>query len=116
MAAGLSGKVSAISVDVADEASLDAAVKEHDIVISLIPYTYHATVIKSAIKFEKNVVTTSYVSDAMKALEPACIEAGITVLNEVGLDPGIDHLYAVKKIDEVHKAGGQVTLARRLST
>ncbi|KAK4054746.1 saccharopine dehydrogenase (NADP+, L-glutamate-forming) [Microbotryomycetes sp. JL201] len=108
MAAGLTGNVSAISVDVANEASLDAAVKEHDLVISLIPYTYHATVIKSAIKFKKDVVTTSYVSDAMKELEPACIEAGITVLNEVGLDPGIDHLYAVKKFDEVHKAGGKV--------
>ncbi|ORY62851.1 Saccharopine dehydrogenase-domain-containing protein [Leucosporidium creatinivorum] len=104
----LSGNASAISVDVADEASLDAAVKEHDLIISLIPYTFHANVIKSAIKFKKNVVTTSYVSDAMKALEPAAIEAGITVLNEVGLDPGLDHLYAVKKISEVHAAGGKV--------
>lgn len=45
----------------------------------------------------------------MKELEPACIKAGITVLNEVGLDPGIDHLYAVKTIDEVHQAGGKVS-------
>ncbi|KAM0753556.1 saccharopine dehydrogenase [Meredithblackwellia eburnea MCA 4105] len=109
LASSLSGSATAISVDVSNEASLDAAVKEHDLIISLIPYTFHATVIKSAIKFKKNVVTTSYVSDAMKALEPDVIKAGITVLNEVGLDPGIDHLYAVKKIDEVHKAGGKIT-------
>ncbi|KAK4700898.1 spermidine synthase / saccharopine dehydrogenase (NADP+, L-glutamate-forming), partial [Phenoliferia sp. Uapishka_3] len=109
LASSLTGKATAISVDVSDEASLDAAVKEHDLIISLIPYTFHANVIKSAIKFKKNVVTTSYVSDAMKALEPEVIKAGITVLNEVGLDPGIDHLYAVKKIDEVHKAGGKIT-------
>ncbi|KAI5479463.1 hypothetical protein MNV49_003607 [Pseudohyphozyma bogoriensis] len=109
LAAQLARPASAISVDVSDEASLDAAVKEHDLVISLIPYTFHAAVIKSAIKFKKNVVTTSYVSDAMKALEPEVIKAGITVLNEVGLDPGIDHLYAVKTIDEVHQAGGKIT-------
>jgi len=97
-----------MAVDASDEASLDAAVKEHDLVISLIPYTQHANVIKSAIKFKKHVVTTSYVSDAMKALEKEAVEAGITVLNEIGLDPGIDHLYAVDMIDRVHKEGGKV--------
>ena len=58
---------------------------------------------------KKNVVTTSYVSPAMQELEPKVKEAGITVMNEIGLDPGIDHLYAVKTIEEVHKAGGKVT-------
>lgn len=99
-------------MDVSDEASLDAAVAAHDLIISLIPYTFHTNVIKSAIKFKKNVVTTSYVSDAMKELEPACIAAGITVLNEVGLDPGLDHCHAVRIIDDVHQAGGKV---RRLT-
>lgn len=79
-----------------------------DIVISLIPYTYHVTVIKSAIRKKKNVVTTSYISPAMKELEPAVKEAGITVMNEIGLDPGVDHLAAVKMIEEVHKAGGKI--------
>ena len=58
---------------------------------------------------KKNVVTTSYVSPAMQELEPQVKEAGITVMNEIGLDPGIDHLYAIKTIEEVHKAGGKVT-------
>jgi saccharopine dehydrogenase (NADP+, L-glutamate forming) len=79
-----------------------------DVVISLIPYTYHATVIKSAIRKKKNVVTTSYVSPAMMELDHEAKEAGITVMNEIGLDPGIDHLSAVLTIDEVHKAGGKV--------
>ena len=92
-----------------DEAALDAAVAEHDLVISLIPYTYHAQVIKSAIRNRKHVVTTSYVSDAMRALDEDAKKAGIVVLNEVGLDPGIDHLYAVKTFDDVHKAGGKIT-------
>jgi saccharopine dehydrogenase (NADP+, L-glutamate forming) len=58
-----------------------------DLVISLIPYTFHTTVIKSAIRKKKNVVTTSYVSPAMLELEKEVKEAGITVMNEIGLDP-----------------------------
>lgn len=98
-----------ISLDVTNDEALDAEVAKVDLVISLIPYTFHATVIKSAIRKKKNVVTTSYVSPAMLELEDKAKEAGITVLNEIGLDPGIDHLYAVKTIEEVHKAGGKIT-------
>ncbi|KAL3957777.1 hypothetical protein ACCO45_008355 [Purpureocillium lilacinum] len=87
-------------LDVTDDKALDAEVAKHDLVISLIPYTFHATVIKSAIRQKKNVVTTSYVSPAMMELDQAAKDAGITVMNEIGLDPGIDHLYAVKTIDE----------------
>jgi saccharopine dehydrogenase (NADP+, L-glutamate forming) len=77
-------------------------------VVSLIPYTHHATVIKSAIREKKHVVTTSYVSPAMMDLDGDAKAAGITVMNEIGLDPGIDHLYAVKMIDDVHKEGGKI--------
>ena len=63
------------------------------VAISLIPYTYHALVIKSAIRKKVNVVTTSYISPSMQELEKEIEEAGITVMNEIGLDPGIDHLY-----------------------
>lgn len=98
----------AISLDVNDTAALESEVKAHDLVVSLIPYTYHAAVIKAAIKGKTHVVTTSYVSPAMRELNAAAKEAGIVVLNEVGLDPGIDHLYAIKTIDEVHKKGGKV--------
>lgn len=98
----------AISLDVSLMSGLDTQVAAHDLVISLIPYIYHAAVIKSAIKSKTQVVTTSYVSPAIKELEAAVKEAGITVLNEVGVDPGVDHLYAIKKIDEVHAKGGKV--------
>ncbi|KAF7551308.1 hypothetical protein G7Z17_g5097 [Cylindrodendrum hubeiense] len=96
------------SLDVTDDAALDAAVAKHDLVISLIPYTFHAAVIKSAIRNKKNVVTTSYVSPAMLELDQQAKDAGITVMNEIGLDPGIDHLSAVATIESVHKAGGKV--------
>ncbi|KAH3900775.1 Saccharopine dehydrogenase [NADP(+), L-glutamate-forming] [Saccharomycodes ludwigii] len=102
-------KSNAVSLDVTKDAELDAVLKNHDVVISLIPYIYHPNVVKSAIRLGKDVVTSSYISPALRELEPKIKEAGITVMNEIGLDPGIDHLYAVKTIDEVHKKNGKIT-------
>jgi spermidine synthase / saccharopine dehydrogenase (NADP+, L-glutamate-forming) len=89
---------------------LEDAVAKHDLVISLIPYTYHIAVIKAAIKSKTNVVTTSYVSPAIRELDAEAKAAGIIVMNEIGLDPGIDHLYAVKTIGNVHAKGGKVRI------
>ena len=73
------------------------------------PYIHHVNVIKAAIKGKTNVVTTSYVSPGIRALEDEIKQAGIVVMNEIGLDPGVDHLYAIKTIDEVHAKGGKVS-------
>ncbi|CAG8460029.1 9514_t:CDS:10 [Diversispora eburnea] len=78
-----------IFLDVTIEKVLDEAVSKHDLVISLIPNVYHWLVFKSAIKFKKNVVTTSYVSPAMKAFDEAAKQNGLTFMNEIGLDPGL---------------------------
>ncbi|GMF74007.1 unnamed protein product [Aspergillus oryzae] len=77
----------AIALDVNDADALDKALEQVDLAISLIPYTFHALVIKSAIRTKKHVVTTSYVSPAMLELDEECKKAGITVMNEIGLDP-----------------------------
>ncbi|RVX71923.1 Saccharopine dehydrogenase [NADP(+), L-glutamate-forming] [Exophiala mesophila] len=106
--AGNFPNTTAVSLDVNSTSALEEAVSKHDVTISLIPYTFHAAVIKAAIKAKKNVVTTSYVSPAMEELDAEVKAAGITVVNEIGLDPGIDHLYAVAAIDRVHKQGGKV--------
>ncbi|CAL1703043.1 unnamed protein product [Somion occarium] len=98
----------AISLDVSNAAALEKVVAEHDLVISLIPYTHHADVIKAAIKGKTHVVTTSYVNPLMRELDEEAKKAGIVVMNEIGLDPGIDHLYAVKTIGDVHAKGGKV--------
>jgi len=74
-----------ISLDVNDAAALEAEVAKHDVTISLIPYTFHAQVIQAAIKAKKNVVTTSYVSPAMMGLDQAAKDAGIVIMNEIGL-------------------------------
>ena len=107
LAEGLANST-AISLDVNTTHALETAVADHDLVISLIPYTHHADVIKAAIKGKTHVVTTSYVSPSMVELDEEAKKAGIVVMNEIGLDPGIDHLYAVKTIDEVHSKGGKV--------
>ena len=95
----------AINIDASSPTDLDKHISHYDVVISLVPYIYHAGVIESALKSEIQVVTTSYVSDAIRTLDSAAKQAGITVLNEVGVDPGFDHLNAVKKITEVHAQG-----------
>ena len=74
-----------ISLDVSDAQALDAELAKNDLVISLIPYTFHALVIKSAIRTKTHVVTTSYVSPAMMELNEECKKAGIVVMNEIGL-------------------------------
>ncbi|KIW34025.1 uncharacterized protein PV07_00827 [Cladophialophora immunda] len=100
--------IQAVQIDVEDLTELDRRVAASDLVISLVPYAHHANVILAAIKGKTNVVTTSYTSPAMRELETDIKNAGITVLNEVGVDPGVDHLYAIKMISEVHSKGGKI--------
>jgi len=91
-----------------DEATLDRLVEEHDISVSLLPYAYHVMVAKLCIRHKKNMVTTSYVKPEMKALDAEAKTAGIIILNELGLDPGIDHMSAMRIIDHVHDKGGKI--------
>ena len=93
---------------VEDEATLDKLVKEHDLSVSLLPYAYHVMVAKLCIKHKKNMVTTSYVKPEMHALDAEAKAAGILILNELGLDPGIDHMSAMRIIDHVHEKGGKI--------
>ena len=98
----------AIAWTVEDEATLDSMVAEHDLSVSLLPYAYHLMVAKICIKHRKNMVTTSYVKPEMRALDQQAKDAGIIILNELGLDPGIDHMSAMRIIDHVHEKGGKV--------
>eukprot|EP00730_Choanoeca_flexa_P013244 TRINITY_DN5109_c0_g1_i1.p1 TRINITY_DN5109_c0_g1~~TRINITY_DN5109_c0_g1_i1.p1 ORF type:complete len:450 (+),score=150.86 TRINITY_DN5109_c0_g1_i1:48-1397(+) len=96
------------ALDVKNADALLEAVKQHDLVISLIPYTFHPLVIEAAIAAKKHFVSTSYVSATMAGYDQQAKDAGITVLNEIGVDPGIDHLYAKQIIDRVHDEGGKI--------
>ena len=101
-------KGTAISLNVKDEALLEKLVSESDMTVSLLPYTYHVKVANFCIKHKKQMVTTSYVSEEMKSLDNDAKNAGILILNESGLDPGIDHMSAMRVIHNVEKNGGKV--------
>lgn len=90
------------------ETELDKMVREHDLTVSLLPYRYHVMVAEKCIEHQKPMVTTSYVKPEMKALDEKAKDAGILILNEVGLDPGIDHMSAMRIIDHIHDKNGEV--------
>jgi len=87
---------------------LKPMVREADIVVSLLPYRFHCSVAEVCIEYGKPMVTTSYVREEMAALDEAARKAGIIILNEAGLDPGIDHMSAMKIIDRVKDEGGVI--------
>uniref|UniRef100_A0A6G1SHE1 Alpha-aminoadipic semialdehyde synthase, mitochondrial n=1 Tax=Aceria tosichella TaxID=561515 RepID=A0A6G1SHE1_9ACAR len=84
-------------------------VEQSDLVVSLLPYSLHPMIAKMCISGKTNMITASYLSKELKDLDQAARDAGITVLNEVGLDPGIDHLLAKQVIDEVAASDGKIT-------
>ncbi len=98
----------AVQLNVEDEAALEEQVKHADVVVSLLPYVHHVKVAKLCLKHGKPMVTTSYVSAAMQELDAEAREKGILLLNEIGLDPGIDHMSAMRIIDNVHQRGGKI--------
>ena len=91
-----------------DPATLEKLVSENDITVSLLPYRYHADVAKVCLRHGKSLVTTSYVQKEMLALDEAAKKSGVLFLNEIGLDPGIDHMSAMRIIDHIHNQGGDV--------
>ena len=91
-----------------DTITLERLVNEHDITVSFLPYRYHTDVAKTCIKYCKPLVTTSYVQSEMQALDEAAKNAGVIILNEMGLDPGIDHMTAMKIINYIHGKNGRV--------
>jgi len=98
----------AFPLDVTDDKKVEALVSKADVVVSLLPYTYHVKVAEMCINHRKQMITTSYVSDAMRALDKKAKTAGILILNECGLDPGIDHMSAMRIIHTIEKNKGKV--------
>jgi saccharopine dehydrogenase-like NADP-dependent oxidoreductase len=98
----------AVKFDAFDAEQTHKEVANADIVISMLPWTLHLNVVKKCIELKKNVITPSYISDEVRALDPAAKEAGVIVMNELGVDPGIDHMSAMKLINEVKADGGEI--------
>jgi saccharopine dehydrogenase-like NADP-dependent oxidoreductase len=95
----------AVQLHITDKEKLDALVMEQDIVISMLPAHLHMPVAMSCLQYQKNMVTASYLSDEMKKLNEEVKSKDLIFLNEIGLDPGLDHLTAMKIIDRLKSEG-----------
>lgn len=100
----------AITLDVFNKQSRKNAIENADIVISMLPARFHIEVAKDCVSFGKNMVTASYVSKEMEELDKACKNKGLVFMNEIGVDPGIDHMSAMKVIDGIREKGGKMVL------
>jgi len=99
-----------MAYDIATEPErLASIIAEHDVAVSLLPWQFHPQVARACLDEGKHMVTTSYVKDEMMALDDEAKAKGIILLNELGVDPGIDHMTAMKVIHRVQAEGGEIT-------
>ena len=100
----------AILFDVFDEEQRAQEIQKADIVVSMLPARFHMEVAKDCVKFGKHMVTASYISKEMKALDVEAKEKGLVFMNEIGVDPGIDHMSAMDVIDRIRDNGAKILL------
>ena len=100
----------AIVLDVFDKHSRENAIQNADIVVSMLPARFHIEVAKDCISFNKNMVTASYITEEMQKLDKAARDKGLVFMNEIGVDPGIDHMSAMKVIENIRSKGGNIIL------
>ena len=98
-----------ISFDIRDEEKRKGTIKDHDLVVSMLPAFMHGDVARDCVEFGKHMATASYVSADMKALNDEAVKKNILLLNECGLDPGLDYASAMKIIHEIKAAGGNIS-------
>lgn len=99
-------QVELLLLNIQNEDERRSQIKSADLVISMLPAHMHIGVAKDCIEFKKNMVTASYISKELKALEGEALKAGICMINEIGVDPGIDHCSAMEQIDHIRNSGG----------
>ncbi len=98
----------AIELNLLDKPKRESLIAKHDLVISMMPPSLHILVARDCLKFKKHLVTASYLTPEMKKLHSAAAKSGVLFLNEIGLDPGIDHLSAMEMIHDIQSKGGQI--------
>ncbi|MFM7664468.1 MAG: saccharopine dehydrogenase C-terminal domain-containing protein, partial [Bacteroidota bacterium] len=96
------------TLDATDQEHRKRLIAQSDMVISMLPARFHVEIAMDCIDLGKNLITPSYVSADMKALHDQAVLKGVTIMNETGVDPGIDHMSAVKIIEEIEEKGGKL--------
>jgi saccharopine dehydrogenase-like NADP-dependent oxidoreductase len=104
-----SANARAIEFDINNPIQREEEISKADLIISMLPAFMHMEVAKDCVRFKKDMITASYVSSEMQAMHREAEKAGILLLNEIGVDPGIDHMSAMKIIDEIRDKGGKIT-------
>jgi len=89
--------------------AVTAFVRQADLVVSMLPAMMHPKIAQVCLREGKNLLTASYVSDEMKSLHEPARQKGLVFLNEMGVDPGIDHMSAMQVIDRIRSSGGTMT-------
>ena len=107
--AKINAPAKAVQLDVLNDEQRDKCIKEVDVVISMLPAQFHILVARSCLKFGKSLITASYEDEEMRALHPEALQRGVIILNEMGLDPGIDHMSAMQILDRVRSQGHWLT-------
>jgi len=101
---------SAIALDIFNNEERQNAIKKATIVVSMLPASMHLSVAKDCLTFGKNMVTASYISNEMHALNEEVVKKNLVFMNEIGLDPGVDHMSAMQVIDSIRAKGGKMVL------
>lgn len=99
-----------IALNIFDTEERRSVIEKASIVISMLPAYMHIEIAKDCLEFKKHLVTASYISDEMQALDEEAKKNNLIFMNEIGLDPGIDHMSAMKVIDEIRSKGGKMLL------
>ena len=97
-----------VSFDIMDEEQRRNKIAAADIVISMLPPVLHSEVAQDCLHFSKHLLTASYVDEHIQRMKTAIADKQLIFLCEMGLDPGIDHMSAMKLIDEIHAKGGKI--------
>lgn len=103
-------RASGVELNVMDTEHRNELISQHDLVISMLPAFLHMEVAKDCVHFGKHLVTASYISKEMEALDEEVKAKGLVFMNEIGLDPGIDHMSAMQVIDRIRSKGGKMLL------
>lgn len=98
----------ALSFNALDPHERRPAIGHSDLVISMLPARFHVEVARDCIDLRVNLITPSYISPEMRALNQDAVESGIVIMNEIGVDPGIDHMSAMRVIHAIQKKGGEL--------
>ena len=103
-----SDKINATSIDIFDETQLSGAINAADVIISMVPASFHLPVVRACIAHQKHMISASYVSPEVRQLNEEAQKQGVLVLKECGLDPGLDHMTAMEVINRIREQGGEL--------